>query len=55
MEITAAMVKQLRERTGAPMMNCKAALTEAKGDMAAAEVLLRKQGMASAAKKSSTR
>ncbi len=53
MEITAAMVKQLRERTGAPMMNCKAALTEAKGDMAAAEVLLRKQGMASAAKKSS--
>ncbi len=53
MEITAAMVKQLRERTGAPMMNCKAALTEAQGDMAAAEVLLRKQGITSAAKKSS--
>jgi len=51
MEITATLVKELRERTGAPMMNCKSALTEAGGDLAAAEVLLRKKGIASAAKK----
>jgi elongation factor Ts len=52
MEITAQMVKQLRERTGAGMMECKAALVEAKGDMAEAEVVLRKKGISSAAKKS---
>jgi len=51
MEITAALVKQLRERTGAGMMECKAALTEAKGDIAEAEVVLRKKGIASAGKK----
>ena len=53
MEISAQLVKQLRERTGAGMMECKAALVEAKGDMAAAEVVLRKKGLQSAAKKSS--
>jgi elongation factor Ts len=53
MEISAQLVKQLRDRTGAGMMECKAALTEAKGDVAEAEVVLRKKGIASAAKKSS--
>jgi len=52
-EITAQLVKQLRERTGAGMMECKSALVEAKGDLAAAEVVLRKRGITSAAKKSS--
>jgi elongation factor Ts len=52
MEITAQLVKQLRERTGAGMMECKAALVEANGDIPAAEVVLRKKGIASAAKKS---
>jgi elongation factor Ts len=52
-EITAQMVKQLRERTGAGMMECKSALQEAKGDAAEAEVILRKRGIATAAKKSS--
>jgi elongation factor Ts len=51
MEITAQLVKQLRERTGAGMMECKSALTEAKGDLAQAEVVLRKRGIASAHKK----
>ena len=51
-EITAQLVKQLREKTGAGMMECKTALVEAKGDMAEAEVVLRKRGLASAAKKS---
>jgi uridylate kinase len=46
------MVKQLRERTGAGMMECKSALVEAKGDSAEAEVVLRKRGIASASKKS---
>jgi elongation factor Ts len=50
-EITAAMVKELRERTGAGMMECKKALVEAKGDPGDAEVLLRKWGIASAGKK----
>ncbi|HUO60412.1 MAG TPA: translation elongation factor Ts [Candidatus Acidoferrales bacterium] len=50
-EITAAMVKDLREKSGAPMMDCKNALTEAKGDLEQAFVILRKKGMASAAKK----
>ena len=52
-EITAAMVKQLRERTGAGMMECKSALSEAKGDLPEAEVVLRKRGIASAGKKAS--
>jgi elongation factor Ts len=47
------MVKELREKTGAPMMDCRNALTEAKGDMEEAVVVLRKRGMASAAKKAS--
>jgi elongation factor Ts len=51
-EITAALVKDLRERTGAGMMECKRALVEAKGDIGDAEVLLRKWGIASAGKKS---
>lgn len=50
-EISAQLVKQLRERTGAGMMECKSALTEAKGDLAEAEVVLRKKGIASAHKK----
>jgi elongation factor Ts len=53
MEISAQLVKQLRERTGAGMMECKRALVEAKGELAEAEVVLRKQGIASAGKKSS--
>src|ERR1700751_2411469 len=53
MEISAQLVKQLRERTGAGMMECKKALVEAKGELAEAEVVLRKQGIASASKKSS--
>ena len=52
-EITAALVKTLRERTGAGMMECKNALVEAKGDLAEAEIVLRKRGVASASKKSS--
>ena len=52
-EITAALVKQLRERTGAGMMDCKNALVEAGGDLARAEVILRKKGQAAAAKKAS--
>jgi elongation factor Ts len=51
--VSAAMVKELREKTGAPMMDCRNALTEAKGDMEDAVVVLRKRGMASAAKKAS--
>ncbi|HYY69164.1 MAG TPA: translation elongation factor Ts [Terriglobales bacterium] len=49
--ISAAQVKELREKTGAPMMDCKLALTEAKGDMEQAIVVLRKKGIATAAKK----
>jgi len=51
MEITAAMVKKLRDATGAGMMECKAALTEANGDLEAATTLLRKRGLAAATKK----
>ncbi len=40
-EITAGLVKELREKTGAPMMECKKALTEAGGDLAKAEEILR--------------
>lgn len=50
--ITAAMVKDLRERTGAGMMDCKQALTENNGDMDAAIEWLRKKGLSKAAKKS---
>jgi elongation factor Ts len=50
-EITAQLVKELRERTGAGMMECKSALKEANGDLAEAEVVLRKRGIALAAKK----
>ena len=49
--ITAAQVKELRDKTNAPMMDCKNALTEAKGDIEAAIVVLRKKGVATAAKK----
>ncbi len=45
------MVKELREKSGAPMMDCKKALTEANGDLEQAIVVLRKRGMATAAKK----
>ncbi|MFN7935885.1 MAG: translation elongation factor Ts [Bryobacteraceae bacterium] len=51
-EITAQMVKELRDRTGAGMMECKTALKESNGDIAGAEVVLRKRGIASASKKS---
>jgi len=50
-DITAQMVKELRERTGAGMMDCKAALQETAGDMEQAVDLLRKKGLAKAAKK----
>src|SRR3974390_3258087 len=53
MEITAQLVKDLRERTGAGMMECKKALVATNGDIGEAEVYLRKQGMASAGKKAS--
>jgi elongation factor Ts len=51
MAISAADVKKLRDQTGAGMMDCKAALEEAKGDFDAATTILRKKGLASAAKK----
>ena len=53
MQITAAMVKELRERTGAGMMECKKALSESGGDMEAAIELMRKSGQAKADKKAS--
>ena len=52
-EITASLVKELRERTGAGMMDCKRALGEAAGDIEVATDWLRKKGLAAAAKKSS--
>src|SRR5260370_30258702 len=52
-EIPASLVKALRERPGAGMMECKSALVEAKGDLAEGEVVLRKRGIASAGKKAS--
>jgi elongation factor Ts len=52
MEISAQLVKELRDRTGAGMMECKKALVEAKGNLAEAEIILRKHGIASASKKS---
>ena len=51
MEISAAQVKKLRDQTGAGMMECKNALTEANGDFEEANTILRKRGLASAAKK----
>jgi len=53
MQITSGMVKDLREKTGAGMMDCKAALAAAGGDMEGAVDFLRKKGLAAAAKKSS--
>src|SRR5204862_3752112 len=50
-EISAQLVRELRERTGAGMMDCKRALQETNGDMEAAIVLLREKGMAQAAKR----
>jgi elongation factor Ts len=52
-EVSAQLVKELREKTGAGMMDCKKVLSEAGGDFAKAEELLRKKGLAAAAKKSS--
>jgi elongation factor Ts len=52
MEITAEMVRGLRERTGAGIMECKSALSESKGDPELAFQILRKRGLASAAKRS---
>src|SRR3954453_581518 len=49
--ITASMVKDLRDKTGAGMMDCKAALSETNGDMEAAVDWLRKKGLSKAAKK----
>ena len=53
MSISAEVVRQLREETGAGMMDCKSALVEAQGDMDQARDLLRKKGLAAAAKKAS--
>lgn len=53
MNITAAMVKDLREKTGVGMMDCKRALVEANGDMDRASDILREKGLAQAAKKAS--
>lgn len=50
-DISASLVKQLRDRTGAGMMECKKALVEANGDLGEGETLLRKWGIASAGKK----
>ena len=52
MAITAEQVKALREKTGAGMMECKAALTETNGNMEEAITILRKRGLAQAAKRS---
>jgi elongation factor Ts len=51
MNISAAQVKELRDKTGAPMMDCKKALTEARGDLEQATVILRKRGTAVAERK----
>jgi elongation factor Ts len=50
-EVSASMVKELREKTGAGMMDCKKALAEAEGDFAKAEDVLRKKGLSAASKK----
>src|SRR5213594_1788129 len=49
--ISSSLVKELREQTGAGMMDCKRALEESGGDIEAARILLRERGMASAAKR----
>lgn len=49
--VSAQQVKELRDKTGAPWMDCKLALAEAKGDLAGAELVLRKRGLASAQKR----
>lgn len=51
MEISAKLVKELRDRTGAGMMDCKGALKEGNGNLAEAEIILRKRGITSASKK----
>jgi elongation factor Ts len=51
MQVTAQLVKELRDRTGAGMMDCKAALADAQGDLEKAVDVLRKKGLAAAAKK----
>ena len=51
MQITASLVKELRERTGAGMMDCKKALQESDGDIETAIEAMRKSGVAKAAKK----
>jgi len=51
-EVNPTLVKQLRDKTNAGMMDCKKALVESDGDLAKAEDLLRKKGIASASKKS---
>jgi elongation factor Ts len=53
MEITAALVKELRDKTGVGMMDCKKALSETGGDMEKAVTILREQGLAKAASKAS--
>src|SRR5437867_7823864 len=53
MQIDPKIVKELRDRTNAGMMDCKRALTEASGDLAKAEIILRTKGIASASKKAS--
>ena len=55
MSVTAALVKELREKSGAGMMDCKKALAETDGDMEAAIDWLRTKGLATAAKKSGPR
>ncbi len=50
-EVTAALVRELREKTGAPMMDCKRALTESQGDLESAVDWLRKKGLSAAVKK----
>ena len=52
MEINASLVKELRDRSGAPMMDCKTALLEARGDLDQAHKILRQKGQATAAKRS---
>ena len=52
MDINATLVKELRERSGAPLMECKAALVESKGDLDGAHKILRQRGQATAAKRS---
>jgi len=52
MDINASLVKELRDRSGAPMMDCKTALVEARGDLETAHKILRQKGQATAAKRS---